>query len=271
MERELEAEHGPGVVPLPSRTAFYRLLKGVSAGRHTLGSARTRRSLAKQPQGMFGQLTAARPGEVMEIDSTPLDVLVVHDDGTVDSVELTGIVDVATRTLAAAVLRQSTKAVDAALLLARAMTPEPTTSASTTAANPPATAVPRPCPTRGERVPPGSDPSSAIPLPPFPGECESSHWSRPALANHVPLARLRAPSRWLESRLTSVDVLCILSGQTRQHLVRTLPGLQTGARRADRPAIPDDHVLRWACRRCVVARTGAAHREAPHLPRPTQL
>ncbi|WP_343243912.1 transposase [Streptomyces sp. SID13726] len=125
MERLLEAELGPGVVPLPSRTAFYRLLKAVSSGRHILGSARTRRSLAKQPDGMFGQLTAARPGEVMEIDSTPLDVLVVHDDGTVDTVELTGIVDIATRTLAAAVLRPSTKAVDAALLLARAMTPEP--------------------------------------------------------------------------------------------------------------------------------------------------
>ncbi|WP_349239965.1 hypothetical protein [Streptomyces sp. CC219B] len=125
MERLLEVEHGPGVVPLPSRATFYRLLNAVSSGRHTLGSARTRRSLAKQPDGMFGQLTAARPGEVMEIDSTPLDVLVVHDDGTVDTVELTGIVDIATRTLAAAVLRPSTKAVDAALLLARAMTPEP--------------------------------------------------------------------------------------------------------------------------------------------------
>jgi hypothetical protein len=125
MERLLEAEHGPGTVPLPSRATFYRLLKAVSSGRHTLGSARTRRSLAKQPDDMFGQLTVARPGEVMEIDSTPLDVLVVHDDGTVDTVELTGIVDIATRTLAAAVLRPSTKAVDAALLLARAMTPEP--------------------------------------------------------------------------------------------------------------------------------------------------
>ncbi len=70
-------------------------------------------------------LTAVRPGEVMEIDSTPLDVLVVHDDGSTDSCELTGVVDLATRTLAAAVLRPTTKAVDAALLLARAMTPEP--------------------------------------------------------------------------------------------------------------------------------------------------
>ncbi|MDX3584502.1 MULTISPECIES: hypothetical protein [Streptomyces] len=59
---------------------LYRLLKAVGSGRHTLGSARARRSPAKQPEGMFGQLTAARPGEVMEIDSTPLDVLVVHDE-----------------------------------------------------------------------------------------------------------------------------------------------------------------------------------------------
>jgi transposase InsO family protein len=52
-------------------------------------------------------------------------VRVVHDDGTVDRVELTGLVDQATRTIAAAVLRPTTKAVDAALLLARALTPEP--------------------------------------------------------------------------------------------------------------------------------------------------
>ena len=94
-------------------------------GRHTFGSARTRRSLAKQPDGPFGAVTAARPGEWTQIDSTPLDVRVVHDDGTVDRVELTGLVDQATRTIAAAVLRPTTKAVDAALLLARALTPEP--------------------------------------------------------------------------------------------------------------------------------------------------
>ncbi|WP_371537236.1 Mu transposase C-terminal domain-containing protein [Streptomyces sp. NBC_00466] len=125
VERLLADEHGAGTVTMPSRAAFYRLLQAVSTGRHLLGSARTRRSLGKQPKRMFGRLAAARPGEVMEIDSTPLDVLVVHDDGTVDRCELTGLVDLATRTLAAVVLRPSTKAVDAALLLARAMTPEP--------------------------------------------------------------------------------------------------------------------------------------------------
>jgi putative transposase len=118
------SEVGEGPVMPPERT-FYRLAGRLASGRHTFGSARTRRSLARQPDGPFGAVTAARPGEWTQIDSTPLDVRVVHDDGTVDRVELTGLVDQATRTIAAAVLRPTTKAVDAALLLARALTPEP--------------------------------------------------------------------------------------------------------------------------------------------------
>lgn len=47
----------------------------------------------------------------------------VHDDGTVDRVELTGLVDQAACTIAAAVLRPTTKAIDAALLPTRALTP----------------------------------------------------------------------------------------------------------------------------------------------------
>jgi putative transposase len=117
-------EAGERPVMPPERT-FYRLAGRLASGRHTFGSARTRRSLANQPEGPFGAVTAARPGEWTQIDSTPLDVRVVHDDGTVDRVELTGLVDQATRTIAAAVLRPTTKAVDAALLLARALTPEP--------------------------------------------------------------------------------------------------------------------------------------------------
>ena len=47
------------------------------------------------------------------------------DNGLVDRVELTWMIDLATRTIPAAVLRPSTKAVDAALSLARSLTPEP--------------------------------------------------------------------------------------------------------------------------------------------------
>ena len=61
----------------------------------------------------------------MEIGSTPLDVLVMLDDGVPGRVELTGMIDVATRTVPAAVLRPSTRSVDASVLLARALTPEP--------------------------------------------------------------------------------------------------------------------------------------------------
>jgi hypothetical protein len=62
---------------------------------------------------------------VVEIDSTPFDVMVLLDDGVAGRAELTGIVDLATRTVTAAVLRPTTKSVDASLLLARTVTPEP--------------------------------------------------------------------------------------------------------------------------------------------------
>ncbi|HEV3295817.1 MAG TPA: hypothetical protein VG123_43130, partial [Streptosporangiaceae bacterium] len=70
---------------LPPERTFYRLVARLASGKHTFGSARTRRSLAKQPDGPFGTVTAARPGEWTQIDSTPLDVRVVHDDGTATS------------------------------------------------------------------------------------------------------------------------------------------------------------------------------------------
>ncbi|WP_018384411.1 hypothetical protein [Wenjunlia vitaminophila] len=60
----------------------------------------------------------------MQIDSTPLDVLVRLDDGIAEKVELTAMVDIATRSITAAVLRPTTKAADAFALLARSVTPE---------------------------------------------------------------------------------------------------------------------------------------------------
>lgn len=121
----LDAEYGADAPPMPSRRTFYRLAERLAAGRHTFGSARTRRSAAKPPDGPFGTVSAARPGQWTQIDSTPLDVRVVLDNGLIDRVELTWMIDIATRTIPAAVLRPTTRAVDAALLLARSVTPEP--------------------------------------------------------------------------------------------------------------------------------------------------
>jgi hypothetical protein len=106
-----DAADSAGAPVMPSRATFYRLVGAIEAGRSTFGSARTRRSLAGRPDGAHTLVGASRPGELMEIDATPLDVLVVLDDGTTDRAQLTGLVDIATRTLAAVVLRPSAKAV----------------------------------------------------------------------------------------------------------------------------------------------------------------
>ncbi|MEU3975502.1 Mu transposase C-terminal domain-containing protein [Streptomyces bacillaris] len=122
----VEATHGEGVVPLPSKNTFYKLIDALSTGRHTFGSAVTRRQTANRPQGPFTPTFADRPGEQVQIDSTPLDVMVVLDSGLTVRADLTIAVDVATRTIYAAVLRPvGTKAVDASLLLARMLVPEP--------------------------------------------------------------------------------------------------------------------------------------------------
>ena len=120
----LESEHGAGVVPFPSRATFHRLVTRLAQGRHATGSARTRRTLSQQPNGPFGAVYPIRPGELMQIDSTPLDAAVELDDGVVGRVELTALVDIATRSIPAAVIRPTTKAVDASLLSARCLTPE---------------------------------------------------------------------------------------------------------------------------------------------------
>ena len=122
--KQLENEHGPGTVPMPSRATFHRLIGRLAEGRHPTGSARTRRTLAQQPSGPFGAVYPVQPGELMQIDSTDLDTAVELNDGMVGRVELTAMVDIATRSIPASVIRPTTKAVDAALVVARCMTPE---------------------------------------------------------------------------------------------------------------------------------------------------
>ncbi|MFJ3575386.1 Mu transposase C-terminal domain-containing protein [Streptomyces rubiginosohelvolus] len=124
--KQVEETHGSGVVPIPSHSTLYKLVDRLSTGRHTFGSAVTRRQSANRPQKPFTPSFAARPGEQVQIDSTPLDVMAVLDSGLRARADLTIVVDVATRTICAAVLRPTgTKAVDASLLLAKMLVPEP--------------------------------------------------------------------------------------------------------------------------------------------------
>ena len=112
--------------PLPSDATLYRVLSRLEGTRSPFGQATTRRSKANRPDRAWGRQYPSRPGELVEIDSTPLDLMVVYPDGSRGRVDLTAAIDVATRVPLAAILRPvATKAVDAAMLLARAMTPLP--------------------------------------------------------------------------------------------------------------------------------------------------
>ena len=126
IKRMVEDEHGPATVPMPSDATLYRLLDVLSAGRHTFGSAVTRWQTANRPAGAFTATIAARPGEQVQMDGTPLDIMAVMDDGLPGRPELIAAIDIGTRTICAAILRPvGAKAVDAALLLAKMMVPEP--------------------------------------------------------------------------------------------------------------------------------------------------
>ncbi|GHF26166.1 hypothetical protein GCM10018789_64930 [Streptomyces werraensis] len=104
-ERLLAEQYGQGVVPLPSSATFNRLAHALADGRGLLDSARQRRWRSARPAPPFVPTTVMAPGELVMTDSTVLDAFVVLDDGVVERPELTIALDVATRTIRAAVLR----------------------------------------------------------------------------------------------------------------------------------------------------------------------
>ena len=55
-------ERHHGLVPMPSQATLYRLLGKLTVGRHTTGSARTRRSVAAAPAAPFSRPPGVRPG-----------------------------------------------------------------------------------------------------------------------------------------------------------------------------------------------------------------
>ncbi|MFD8789749.1 transposase [Streptomyces vinaceus] len=125
LTRQVLAEtHGPDTgVLLPPVSTFNRLVRALADPRELPGRpART----ASSPALPFTPTTALRPGEQVMLDTTRLDIMAVSDHGMAGRPELTIALDVATRSILAAVLRPGgTKAVDAALLLAEMAVPHP--------------------------------------------------------------------------------------------------------------------------------------------------
>ncbi|GAB2514739.1 Integrase core domain protein [Corynebacterium atrinae] len=114
-------------IPTPTSRTLYRLLAAEERDSHAFGDATSRRTQDNRPSRPYGRRTPLRPGELVEIDSTRLDLMVVFPDGTTGRPELTSMIDVATRTVSAAILfPESTTSIDvAALVLARSLTPLP--------------------------------------------------------------------------------------------------------------------------------------------------
>jgi hypothetical protein len=125
IQRRLDDEHGQGEVPLPSRRTLYRLLADMDRGRRNFAGESSRRVSVNRPGRPFTPVTALRPGEDVPIDTNTLDIMCRYADGVIRRAELTMAIDVATRSILAGIIAPTTKAVDAAAVLARMLVPEP--------------------------------------------------------------------------------------------------------------------------------------------------
>ncbi|WP_028808954.1 DDE-type integrase/transposase/recombinase [Streptomyces sp. 351MFTsu5.1] len=127
VERRLVDLHGPGTVKMPVLKTFNRYAAALLPGRYTTGQATTRQSVANRPEGYYRPITASRPGELVMIDTSWLDVRAYDPvEDVVFSVDLTIAIDVCTRSLLGwRLVPKGTKGVDAGLVIADAMMPEP--------------------------------------------------------------------------------------------------------------------------------------------------
>jgi hypothetical protein len=127
LRRRLDEAYGPDEVPMPSRRTFYRLASYMDRGRRNFVSEASRRVSVNRPDPLcpFTPVIAIRPGEDVPIDTNKLDIMCRYADGVIRRAELTMAVDAATRSILAGIIAPTTKAVDAAAVLARMLVPEP--------------------------------------------------------------------------------------------------------------------------------------------------
>lgn len=125
VNRQLVDAFGPGVVPIPHRATAYRRLEVLSKGKHSFGSAKSRRSVADRPQGVLGRLRADRPGQYVVLDTNDLDVFAMEPvTGRWVPVQLTVAMDLFSRCILGLRLTPvSTRAADVASVLHQCVRP----------------------------------------------------------------------------------------------------------------------------------------------------
>ncbi|MFC8827422.1 transposase [Streptomyces sp. NPDC057137] len=146
VEDLLHARYGeelgdPAVVAalLPSRSTFYLRMKESGLAEVLDRPTRARAALASTPPLPHGGREAVlRPGQVTQVDTTPLRILARGDDGRPTATELTWLIDVSNHSMCALMITpsrprdaesgqagQATRAIDLTLMLAQAFAPWP--------------------------------------------------------------------------------------------------------------------------------------------------
>jgi len=122
----VRVKNGDHEVSMPSTSTLRRLIEHYDLRGLARGKATTRRTAANRPSRGPHPGTAAAPGQVTEIDSTPVDVLCLMPDGSVGRAALTALLDVATHSvLGFSMVPGGTSGVEHADLLARVLRPRP--------------------------------------------------------------------------------------------------------------------------------------------------
>ena len=119
-------EHGLARERLPGPTTARRVLEHLAESSYLLtGPTKRRREAALRPSQPYGHLRASRPGEFVVLDTTRLDVIAICPVTLQPiSLELSVAMDLVSRTICAIRLSETTKYVDAALLLYETLTPD---------------------------------------------------------------------------------------------------------------------------------------------------
>ncbi|MFF7043705.1 transposase [Streptomyces massasporeus] len=137
--RELEDPKEAERLLLP-RSTFYTRMKELGLTERLKQTTRRRSREASKPLPPYTPTVALRPGQLVQIDTSPLKIKVIGDDGRAVSAELTAAIDVATRSCMALMIvpvvtgdgppgkrigGRATKAFDLVLLLAQCFAPLP--------------------------------------------------------------------------------------------------------------------------------------------------
>ncbi|MFJ2191684.1 transposase [Kitasatospora sp. NPDC087861] len=137
-KKELEDPEERRRLTLP-KSIFYKRMDELGLSDKVRGTTRQRASQASKPPAPYTPSFALLPGQLMQMDTTPLHVRALGDDGEVISAEATGLIDVATRTLSSIMIvpaipgeagpggprvgGRATKAFDLVLTLAQCFSP----------------------------------------------------------------------------------------------------------------------------------------------------